>query len=216
MFMSNKGIYLLGRNLQVSYVGAPVEDYNNFQVLKAQLVEDKNQVRFLLKDQVMLVYDYLVDQWSVFDGPHTGEAPYTWNSVDSAIWQNIYVMIGSDATIYREGVTWVDLSGTYVPLDFTTSWIKLSGLQGYQRIWWISLLGEIYGQCIITVELSYDYVDTVYQTITIPVDATLAADPPAQMRIKPDLQKCEAIKIRVVDAAIAAPVGFPCQILCSK
>jgi hypothetical protein len=195
--------------LQVSYIGAPVEAYNNYTVLKAELVEDKNQVRFLLEDYYMLVYDYLVDQWSVYEGPHTGEAPYEWNCVDSAVWQNIYVMIHSNGTVYREGVTHVDITDTFIPLDVETSWIKLSGLQGYQRVWWISLLGEVYGTCTINYEIYYDYVDANPQTGSIVIDAAFAADPPAQFRIKPRYGngKCQAFKIRLYDEAAAVPAG---------
>ena len=89
MFKSNKGIYLLGRNLQVSYIGQDVEAYNNYRVLKAELVEDKNQVRFLLEERPeMLVYDYLVNQWSIFEPPQPGEGTNDWDTVDSAIWQD--------------------------------------------------------------------------------------------------------------------------------
>jgi hypothetical protein len=208
MFKSHKGIYLLGRNLQVSYIGAPVEDYNNFTVLKAELIEDKNQVRFLLEDNTnMLVYDYLVNQWSVFESPYFSEVVQPWGTVDSAIWQNIHVMIRDNGVVMREGVTHVDVTDTYIPLDFTTAWIKLSGLQGFQRIWWISLLGEVYGYCTLTVEISINYVDTVVQTETVTIDAAFSTDPPAQIRIKPKWQKCESIKIRVYDAEAAVPAG---------
>jgi hypothetical protein len=210
MFKSLKGIYLLGRNLQVSYIGADVEDYNNYTVLKAELIEDKNQVRFLLEDNTaMLVYDYLVGQWSVFESPYFTEEVDPWGTVDSAIWQNIHVMIRDNGVVMREGVTHVDVVGTYIPLDVETSWIKLSGLQGFQRVFWISLLGEVYGTCTINYEIYYDYVDANPQTGTIVIDAAFAADPPAQFRIKPRAGngKSEAFKVRLYDSQAAAPAG---------
>jgi len=210
MFKSHKGIYLLGRNLQVSYIGAPVEEYNTQTVLKAELVENKNQVRFLLEGQSMLVYDYLVNQWSVFEAPQSGESFVPWDTVDSAIWQDTYVMIKDDGTVYREGLTWVDVTDTYIPLDLTSSWIKLNGLQGYQRVWWISLLGEVYTQCTINYEIFYDYIETNPQVGSVVIDANFAATPPAQFRIKPRYGngKCQAFKIRLWDEEAAVPAGI--------
>ncbi|MBW2560704.1 MAG: hypothetical protein JRE40_07610 [Deltaproteobacteria bacterium] len=211
MFKSHKGIYMLGRNLQVSYVGAPVEEYNTQTVLKAELVENKNQVRFLLEDQNMLVYDYFVNQWSVFEAPQAGESFVPWETVDSAIWQDNYVMIRTDGLVYREGVTWIDTAAAnYIPLDLTTSWIKLTGLQGYQRVWWISLLGEVYTECTINYEIYYDYIDTNPQVGSFVINAAFAADPPAQFRLKPRYGngKCQAFKIRLYDEEAAVPAGI--------
>jgi hypothetical protein len=212
MFKSLKGIYLLGRNLQVTYVGAPVEEYNQYTVLKAELVETKNQVRFLLENNVaMLVYDYLVDQWSVFDSPYyTAEVQQPWGTVDSAMWQNQFVMIREDGVVLLETANYRDISTTYIPLDLTTSWIKLNGLQGYQRVWWISLLGEVYDYCTINYEIYYDYVDANPQTGSVVVDATFAADPPAQFRVKPRIGngKCQAFKIRLYDATATGASNY--------
>ena len=209
MFKSLKGIYLLGRNLQVSYIGAPVEEYNQYTVLKAELVETKNQVRFLLENQSMLVYDYLVDQWSVFEAPQ-GESFTPWDTVDSAIWQNQYVMVKDDGTVLLETDAYQDLTDSYIPLDLTTAWIKLTGLQGYQRVKWISLLGEVYDYCTINYEIYYDYVDANPQTGSVLVDANFTANPPAQFRIKPKMGfgKCQAFKIRLYDATADGATNY--------
>lgn len=203
MFKSHKGIYLLGRNLQVSYIGAPVEDFNQFPVIKAELVETKNQVRFLLAGSQMLVYDYLVDQWSVFKAPQTDpEVETYWGTVDSAIWQNTYVMIQDDGTVHVEGTDFTDGSGDeFIPLTIETAWIKLTGLQGYQRVRWAHFLGEIAGQCVLTIESYRDYIDTVLQTSTVTVDAAYTAlGGEHQMRVKPIYQKGESYKFKIYDS----------------
>ena len=203
MFKSHKGIYLLGRNLQVSYIGAPVEDFNQFSVLKAELVETKNQVRFLLDGSQMLVYDYLVDQWSVFKAAQTNpEVETYWDTVDSAMWQNKYVMIQDDGTVHVEGTDYTDGSGNeYIPLTIETAWIKLTGLQGYQRVRWAHFLGEIAGQCVLNIEMYRDYVETVLQTATVTVDAAYTAlGGEHQVRVKPVYQKGESYKFRITDS----------------
>ncbi len=57
MFKSEKGIYLLDRGLGVHYIGADVAAFNPYTVVAATLVSSQNQVRFLLSNNVMLVYD---------------------------------------------------------------------------------------------------------------------------------------------------------------
>lgn len=212
MFKSLKGIYLLGRNLQVTYIGAPVEEYNQYTVLKAELVETKNQVRFLLAGSpAMLVYDYLVDQWSVFDSPFfVDEVQVPWGTVDSAMWQNQFVMVRDDGMVLLETANYRDVATTYIPLDLTTAWIKLNGLQGYQRVWWISLLGEVYDYCTLNYEIYYDYVDANPQTGTININAAFAANPPAQFRIKPRYGngKCQAFKLRLYDATATGATTY--------
>ena len=46
-FKSNKGIFRLSRSLGLSYIGAPIEDFNDLTIKKADLLAKKNEVRFL-------------------------------------------------------------------------------------------------------------------------------------------------------------------------
>jgi hypothetical protein len=152
----------------------------------------------------------LVDQWSVFESPYFSEEQLPWGTVDSAMWQNQYVMIREDGVVLLETADYRDIATTYIPLDLTTSWIKLNGLQGYQRVWWISLLGEVYDYCTINYEIFYDYVDANPQTGSVVVDANFAANPPAQFRVKPRYGngKCQAFKIRLYDATATGATNY--------
>jgi hypothetical protein len=49
MFQSDKGIWLLGRDLSTNYIGAPVEDFNEQAVLGSLTIPGTNQVRFMLE-----------------------------------------------------------------------------------------------------------------------------------------------------------------------
>jgi hypothetical protein len=61
---SNKGIWLLGRDLSTSYIGAAVEEYTTSNVvLSAQTVPGTNQVKFVMNSGVVLMYDYYYNQW---------------------------------------------------------------------------------------------------------------------------------------------------------
>src|SRR5690606_35481745 len=46
LFQSRKGIYLLGRDRKVVYIGAPVEAYNEQTVTATTLIEDRTEIRF--------------------------------------------------------------------------------------------------------------------------------------------------------------------------
>jgi len=48
MFQSNKGIWLLGRDLSTSYIGAPVQKFNSSAVVSSLSIPDTNQIRFTL------------------------------------------------------------------------------------------------------------------------------------------------------------------------
>ena len=199
MFKSHKGIYLLTRSMQTVYLGAPIEAYNASRVLDAQLVETKNQVRFLLEDNHMLVYDYLMDQWSVFL-PAQGAQPVYWDAVDSCMWKNTYVMIKDTADVYVENAIYTD-DLAWIKMLIDTAWINVNGIQGFQRVRWVSLLGDVYGELQLIVDLYYNYVDTSHQTFINQLINPTGLVPPAQLRIRPRLQKCQSIRLRIQDAA---------------
>ena len=64
MFKSRKGIYLLSRQLSVSYIGAAVEAYNGLNFTSAKVVGELNQVRFTTSDGDCLVYNYVYKFWA--------------------------------------------------------------------------------------------------------------------------------------------------------
>jgi len=203
MFKSSKGIYLLDRGLQASYIGAPVEDWNQYTVVKGYLVKEKNQIRFLLSNNEILNFDYLVGQWSV--STLDGLTPVGLR--DCIVYNNAFHMLENDGNVWRESTTDYSDNASYVPLSITTSWIKLNGLQGFQRINWISILGEFKGNHILTVKVFYDYIDTVAETKVLNATAAFGALPPYQFRFKPRRQKCQAIKLRIYDTPEPAWAG---------
>jgi len=204
MFKSSKGIYLLDRGLQTSYIGAPVESYNQFDVVKSYLVKGKNQIRFLLSNNETLNFDYLVGQWSV--STFAGLLPSS-DMRDCVVHNDAFHMLGVDGNIWRESTASYADNISYYPLDITFSWIKMNGIQGYQRVSWMSILGEFKGNHILTVDLSYDYDDTVVETKILNATAAFGALPPYQFRFKPQRQKCQAIKLRIYDTLEPAWAG---------
>lgn len=148
MFQSDKGIWLLDRGLNTSYIGAPVEDFNNGTVESAQNIPATNQVRFILNTGITLMYDYYYGQWGTFTG-----VP----ALSSCIFQGLHTFINSYGAAYQE------TSGKYldgsipVLMSFTTGPLRLGELQNYQRAYFFYILGEYITPHKLMVSVSYDY-----------------------------------------------------------
>lgn len=203
MFKSGKGIFLLDRNLQTSYIGAPVEDYNSQDVTGTLLHESKNEVRFLTSSGYVLVYDYLVNQWGV----DTGRAGVGIATVNGTI----YYATAAGAIYSESGFT--DNSSGYV-MKATTGWIKVDSLQGWMKVRRFLITGAYKSAGTVRVRVAYDYNETFIDTY----DYTLANESPMKFRGRLSRMKCSAIKLEVSDPSptgegfslseIALEVGF--------
>ena len=162
MFQSDKGIWLLGRDLSTQYIGAPVEQFNSSKVQSAVNVPATNQVRFTLDTGQTLMYDYFYGQWGTFVG-----VP----AISSCIYQDLHTFLNSSGAVFQE-TPGKYLDGTNpVLLNFTTSWIAVAGLQGYQRAYFFYLLGTYFSPHKLNLQISYDYNPSPIQnTVITPVN----------------------------------------------
>lgn len=158
MFQSDKGIWLLGRDLTTSYIGAPVENSNSQTVTSAVSIPGTTQVRFTLNNQTTLMYDYFFQQWSTF---------LNTNAVSSCIFENLHTYISSFGGVFQETAGQYTDNSTPVLMSFTTGWLNLAGLQGYQRAYTLFLLGQYLTPHKIQVGLAYNYNPSIYQSTTI-------------------------------------------------
>lgn len=148
MFQSNKGIWLLGRDLSTKYIGAEVEDFNSFTVTSAIAAPATNQIRFALSNGSSLMYDYYVNQWGEFQG-----SP----SISSCLYQNLQTTVDVFGRVYQE-TPGVYLDGARpVLMSFTTSWLNIAGLRGYIRAYWFFLLGTYLSPHKLSLSIAYDY-----------------------------------------------------------
>lgn len=221
MFQSDKGIWLLGRDLSTQYIGAPVEQYNGYVVKSAQTIPGTNQVRFILNNNVTLLYDYYYGQWGTF----TNIA-----AISSVIYNGYQTYLNSYGQVLQETPnTWVDNS-TPVLMSFTTGWINAAGLQGYERFYACNLLGTYYSPFTLNVGFSYDYNPSILYTPTVKPDnyapaygvlpvygaggpyggASNANGNVFTARVFPQQQKCSSFQLTVneiYDASYGVPAG---------
>lgn len=207
MFQSNKGIWLLGRDLSTSYIGAPVEDYTTTGIVQSALnIPASNQVRFTLDSGITLFYDYYFNQWGTFSN-----VPAT----SATIYQNLHTYVNSLGQVLQESPG-IYLDNTNpVLMSFTTSWISLAGLQGYERFYHMLLLGQYISPFKLAVQFAYNYNSSLGQsTIVTPIAPTpnWGLDPlwgssspwgggskvfPA--RVFPEVQKCQSFQVTITE-----------------
>lgn len=158
MFQSDKGIWLLQRNLATTYIGADVEAYNSNNVLSALNIPATNQVRFTLDNGVTLMYDYYYNQWGTFTN-----IP----GISSVVQNNLHTYLNSNGQIKQETPGRYLDDSSPVLMSFTTSWLKISGLQGFQRAYALYLLANYISPHKLSVGISYDYVTAPSQQAII-------------------------------------------------
>jgi hypothetical protein len=147
LFKSNKGIWRLGHNLDMVYVGANVEAYNDQSITSATVIPEENHVVFLTSSGSVLVYNYLVNAWSRWTN-HTGNS--------AVIWNGSYTYSRTDGRIYRQGSNYSD-DGVHYAMKFITAPIGIKGVQGKQRIKHIRLLGEYFSPHTLRVGLKFNH-----------------------------------------------------------
>lgn len=200
MYKSDKGIYLLDRSLQVEYIGAPVESYNQYSVLSSILVPNTTQVRYSLSNGTMLMYDYFYKKWATFSNPA---------GVSDCIFQGQHTYIASDGTVYQESPgVYYDGTATPVLWSFQTAWIKLAGLQGYQRAYFLYILATYISSHKLTVSLYTNFSTTPDSTVTITPDSSKSLE---NERVFFKNQRCQAFSIQIQEVSTGT-LGAGCSV----
>jgi hypothetical protein len=192
------GIHVIGRDLSISYVGGPAKELSaGVTFASGTLVPAEKEVRWCFPDgSGLLVWSYDVNRWH----RHAGRAQKS-STLRRGRWCGL-LLSGSDFFVETEKDTFG--ADDVHEMIITTSWLKLAGLQGFQRIW---LAGHLFKHFTggVTIEFAVDYNETFN-----PVDSRLwstsalaALEPTsgdrAQVFVSPRIQKCEAIRFRITE-----------------
>lgn len=193
-FKGHKGIYLLTRSLTVEPIGLPADDYSQYTVLAATLMEDKRLCVFDLSGAgESLIYDYEHGAWGTWEYD-AGNA----EARDSVVWDGKHVWVDGSAQV------WSETDGTY--LDGTTAidmladlpWVHIGRLTGFQRLWWIYILGEYISAHDLKISIWYDGQDSGAAAEVFTYSPT--SDPGEYLaRAKPAQQKCRSFRLRIED-----------------
>lgn len=205
-FKSQKGIYLLSRSLSLTYIGAPVEEYNHLKITSAVVVADKNQIRFTTKDGECLVHNYYQKKWATF----TNHKALSAIDIDDD-----YYYIRTDNLIYKESSDFSD-NGTAIKTRIETGWLNFAGVQAFQRVYRMLLLGEFKSAHKLKIKVAYDFIDAYIQELTVDssdvIDSTTygsyspygseptyGASNQYQIRVDFKRQKCETVRVLIED-----------------
>lgn len=218
LFKSEKGIYLLSRSLDLTYIGDRVEEYNSTTVLSTDILKTTNEIRFVTDASVTLVYNYYFKRWVVHDTP---------GALDATTWKDSeYVYLTSSKVLQESSSTWLD-DGSYVQSKVRTGWIHLAGMQGFQRIYKMAMLGTYHANHVFAIRHYYDYSEivldenritasTLINTATYGSSDTYGSDDyyggsqndeVYQLREDTPRQKCQAISFEFVDSLVDANTG---------
>lgn len=159
LFQSDKGIWLLSRNLSTEYLGSPVERYNSFTVSSAAVVPGTNQARFSITSGTSSC---------IYQGKHTfltanqeilQETPGAYLDGDGGDMLMYDYFYGQWGTF--------DIADQPVLLSFITGWFSLTGIQGFQRAYMFYLFGQFQSPHKMNLDIAYDYNSSPTQSILI-------------------------------------------------
>lgn len=163
VFQSAKGIYLLDRGRNATYIGAPIEGLlGALEVTRATLIEDKNQIRLVTASRAFL-FDYLFGAWSAFTNH---------GAIDAVNAGGLYHYLRSDGRVFRQTTTYAD-ANLQIPMEIQTAWARFGeARQGLQRIWDAQILGTWKSAHTLAVQYQTDYDEPDAWSPEILLDAT--------------------------------------------
>ena len=215
-YQSINGLYVLDRGLGTTWVGKDVVDtLASFPVVySSTLVPTHSQVRFVCREDVepsngsvTLVYDYLVDSWTTFT--------YQAVNITSSMFVTQGLTGGSGGfflAVDIYGDLFMETDGFYLdtpyPLEtfwytssVTTAWIKLQGVQGYQRCRRVMLLTENDKNSGLNLSLAVNYNPQIVQAASWTYDEVAQlVMPQVEMHVGRRYNKQQAIQITVSDS----------------
>lgn len=221
VFRSIKGIYLLGLDGGLTYVGADVFAYSNVDSFKYQFAtfnKDTNEVYFVSQTATpaVLVLKLFRNkkglQYKWTTGTLNGQA----NVKDVAVWGGA-AGVAQQRLVYALNSTsggslvGVDAIGAYsdalvapvahVQQRIVTNWVKLNGIMGFGRLWTIYVLGASYSSHQFNVDIAYDYESTWFETKSISsVNATIG-NTPYMFAVQPTRTMATAFRLAIYDSA---------------
>lgn len=242
VFQSRHGLQLLTTDLgRVVPIGAPIDALlalaysdidTNAEIVDCVHMEDRHQARFAIAGtggssnapNYVVVWDYELNRWWLIGMGYADAVTERIQCTAQYDGRHI-VALASGLILAQDNIrkdsspTYKDAfsSSDYYPTRIMTPWIPLAGLQGYQRIYKVLLLGEYKSTHDLKLDIWYDYNNATSADDTITVDSTvLSGLGQYQIEFGIPQQRCQAIKLMLtldtdtddVDSACATLSGI--------
>lgn len=188
MFKSAKGWHVVGQDLNVTYIGGPIVNYDGETVVAAHLVEGKHHVRVLTTAR-MLLLDYVNKQW--FEWTISG-------GLSATSWRGQHLYLTSSGAMLEQNT--YDLAD--YDIDVELAWLKLADLQGAGSVRRIQLIGGWQSQCQVRMRVARDDESdgaggwVYFDDVTWTPDTSTVGDK-LQEKHGPSRPKCSASKVRI-------------------
>lgn len=209
LFESRRGIELLDRGLNISFVGQQIEDtlaaYPT--ITSAVLVAEFAEVRFTCNASngssgVVLAWDYLNKIW--FTRKYTDAADTATSSVafvDAALINGVYTLLTAGGQVYRESqTTYLDNATTWVGRDLQIADVHPGGPGGWYRFKLFQVLGTSETNHDLRLSISRDYSTSWEQVENFAAQTAATTVGPLQScRIVIGNQKAQAVRLRLQD-----------------
>lgn len=217
-FKSKKGIYLLDRGLNFINIGHPVETFNDREIAQSVMVQEKNQLRFLLMEPTdpnhdfdsptpsCLVYDFNSQKWTTFNYRDTlsiaslsGGTVYNGLFMFCGYYENQFFQETTDLTIGD--------NNNPIPVTISTGYMNFQNISSYKRLKQIGFTADAVSGAFpspptdinLVFTLNYDYGSILLpqvETVAIPLVDQMPTQPILK-RMSPSKQKIMSVKLNL-------------------
>lgn len=195
MFVGEKGIHLLSRSLEVSFIGEPVRDSSTYTLYRNSFYKrDTDEVWFHFEvsgtEGGTLIYNRTYRRWSIVEGHATSDVG------DLVLESTGRYRVFADSTQIRQ-----DTSGTNSVFKIVTPWLTFGSYQTIKRLWKATLLGEYRDDCDLIVKTYIDWDEgTAVDTQTFDTSSGYTRGDTLQVSFTLARQKAQAYKFEIYDA----------------
>ncbi len=201
-----QGIWLLGRDLQLSYIGEGVDSWKDTDVYSVSVVPNEQEVRWLMASGEILSYNWTAAAWSVSTpfscwdiGLANGVPIYLRKSTSNL--GGVYIDSDTAFTDMMAGV--IDVSAATITMQAITGWMNFAGLQGYQRVWRALFTGDYSDVHNLLVDVGYDYKPTYADSFSLASANIMAGSSvyDGQVTLHQSFSKAVRLKLRASSSA---------------
>lgn len=223
MYRSDRGIEQLSRSLQVEAIGdrVSVSTDSHPYTIGACFDRKTGHANFLVAETetslvpaecIVLTFNVYEACWSIKRVTGTGGADVqAFMDICSAQASNTGLGQAIDGVYYisagefsKEDSTSGKDFATYVKQSMETGWIKISGVQGRQRLYDVVVLLKNRDRHQVKLSLAYNYNETYTQSVTFTEAVTDLY--PEELSIQPNNQQAIAVKLKIEDVT-DTPLG---------
>ena len=202
-YQTDRGIYLVGRDMSVAYIGAGVEDTVGSNLAVSMIRhDDDSSIRIMLQPvspsatgtDVYCIYNYYLKQWHTFGLDYTDTKYQVDEIFDGSKFQRLTVdgkQFEQDDSVFQDHTTAGSNQNYNVTIQ--TGFVSSTGVMKKDRVYRVMLMGEYVGAHDLSLAIKNDYSDNTSETFTKSVSS--APTEPYIYRAHLSKQKTRAIQL---------------------